>query len=206
MRAVLERPFYARDVVTLARDLLGRVLVRQWEGRRLSGVIVETEAYAGGDDAGSHAFRGPTARNRSMFGPPGHAYVYRVYGIHHCLNLVGEGEGIPGAVLIRALRPHEGREEMARRRGRPASEATNGPGKLCQALAIDLALDGADLCDGATLWVEEGLPVPSAQVLAGPRVGLGADDVARLRPWRFALKGEPAVSRPRPAGWRPPSE
>lgn len=200
MRQVLDRSFYARDVVTLARDLLGRVLVRQWESRRLSGVIVETEAYRGADDAGSHAYRGQTARNRSMFGPPGHAYVYRIYGIHHCLNLVGEGDGKPGAVLIRALRPLEGREEMVRRRGRPASEAANGPGKLCQAMAIDLALDGSDLCDGATLWVEEGLPVSDSQVLVGPRVGLGADELARQRPWRFAVQGETGVSGPRPAG------
>ena len=97
---ILERDFYARDIVTLARDLLGRVLVRELPGQRLSGVIVETEAYGGADDAGSHAFRGATRRNRSMFGPPGHAYVYRIYGVHHCLNLVGEGDGRPGAAGV----------------------------------------------------------------------------------------------------------
>ena len=200
---ILERDFYARDIVTLARDLLGRVLVRELPGQRLSGVIVETEAYGGADDAGSHAFRGATRRNRSMFGPPGQAYVYRIYGVHHCLNLVGEGDGRPGAVLLRALRPLEGLEEMERRRGRHGDGLTNGPGKLCQALGVNLGLDGADLCRGVDLWLEEGEPVAAPLVTSGPRVGLGADDAARRRPWRFALQGDAAVSRPRPPNWRP---
>lgn len=203
MTSVLGREFYARDTVSLARDLLGRVLVREWDGERLSGIIVETEAYGGAEDAASHAFRGPGRRNRSMFGPPGHAYVYRIYGIHHCLNLVGERDGRPGAVLIRALRPLEGLETMVRRRGRPASEASNGPGKLCRALAVDLGLDGVDLCAGVGLWVEAGEAGSVRGVLVGPRVGLGADEIARRRPWRFALQGEPSVSRPRPPGWKP---
>ncbi len=203
---MLDRAFYARDVVTLARDLLGRVLVRQSESGRLSGIIVETEAYGGAEDAASHGFRGATNRNRSMFGPPGHAYVYRIYGIHHCLNLVGASDGTASAVLIRALRPLEGRDMMSRRRRRPAPELTNGPGKVAQALGIDLSLDGADLCGGAPLWVEDGCPLPDDLVLSGPRVGLGADEPARRRPWRFAVQGEAYVSRPRPAGWRPPAD
>jgi len=198
----LPREFYARDTIAVARDLLGRVLVRQIQGERLSGIIVETEAYGGAGDRGSHAWRGPTPRNRAMFGPPGHAYVYRIYGVHCCLNLVAESDGAPGAVLIRSLRPLEGLSEMRRRRGRPDDELTDGPGKLCQALGIDLAVNGLDLCQGEELWVEAGSPLPEPQVARTARVGLAADEEARERPWRFMVRGDPYVSRPRPTSWR----
>jgi DNA-3-methyladenine glycosylase len=195
---IIPRSFYARDTRAVARDLLGRLLVRQVGGLRLSGTIVETEAYLGEEDEGSHAYRGLTARNRVMFGAPGHAYVYLIYGMHYCLNAVAETEGVAGAVLIRALHPREGLEEMRRRRGRPDLELTNGPAKLCQALGIDGTLNGADLCSGEELWLEWGEPVPDAEVAVGPRVGLNVSEEARLAPWRFAVANDPWVSRPRP--------
>jgi DNA-3-methyladenine glycosylase len=139
---VLDRDFYARDSLEVARDLIGRMLIRTTGGRRLMGRIVEAEAYAR-DDPASHAFRGLTRRNASMFGPPGHAYVYRSHGIHHCLN-VTTGDG--SAVLLRALEPVRGLGEMARRRGLDDVRLLcAGPGRLCQALGVSLADDGGDL-------------------------------------------------------------
>ncbi|NPV08023.1 MAG: DNA-3-methyladenine glycosylase [Anaerolineae bacterium] len=198
MSAVLPRSFYARDTVRVARELLGMVLVRDLGGLRVSGVIVETEAYCGERDEGSHAYRGLTPRTRVMFGPPGQAYVYLIYGMHYCLNTVTESEGAAGAVLVRAIHPLEGLDEMRRRRGRPDPELTNGPAKLCQALGIDGALNGADLCIGRELWLERGAPVADSQVAVGPRVGLNVSEEARALPWRFAVAHDPWVSRPRP--------
>ncbi len=190
----IPRAFYARSALEVAPDLLGAILVRELDGQRLAGRIVEVEAYLGGEDAASHAFRGPTPRNRSMFGPPGHAYVYLIYGVHHCLNIVTGPEGDGQAVLIRALEPLEGIELIrVNRRGVAHRQLTNGPGKLCQALAIDRRLDGHDLCLGETLWLEPG-PQPEESICAGPRVGVRGDDLALNRPWRFYLKGNPYVS------------
>lgn len=184
--------FFARPAPLVAPDLLGCVLVRELAGVRLAGRIVETEAYLGSEDAASHAFRGPTARNRAMFGPPGHAYVYLIYGIHHCLNVVTGPAGAGQAVLIRAVQPLAGIEIMQQRRGRQAlQDLCSGPGKLCQAFAIDRALDGHDLLAGAALWLEPGQS-PAAAILSGPRVGVGGDDLARQRPWRFRLAPPPA--------------
>jgi DNA-3-methyladenine glycosylase len=173
------------------------VLVRRLAGQRLAGRIVETEAYLGAEDAASHAYRGPTPRNRAMFGPPGHAYVYFIYGNHFCLNVVTGAVGEGQAVLIRALEPLEGIAVMqAQRRRTAVLELTNGPGKLCQALAVDRRLDGHDLTLGETLWLEAGPPV--GPVLSGPRVGVRGDAEALAAPWRFYLGGNPFVSRPRP--------
>ena len=200
MSEILPRSFYARDTVAVARDLLGAILVHRVGEMRLSGAIVEAEAYLGERDEGSHAFRGPTPRARVMFGPPGHAYVYLIYGMHYCLNTVTEGEGVAGAVLVRALHPLEGLEEMRHRRGRRSDrELCNGPAKLCQALGIDGGLNGADLCSGQELWVERGNSVPDSKVVVGPRVGLNVSEEARLAPWRFAIADDPWVSRPRPS-------
>jgi DNA-3-methyladenine glycosylase len=191
---LLPRVFYARSAIEVAPALLGKVLVREHGGVRLAGRIVEVEAYLGEEDAASHAFRGPTPRNRSMFGPPGHAYVYLIYGVHHCLNIVTGPEGEGQAVLIRALEPLEGLEIMRQRRGRvPDRHLTNGPGKLCQALAIDRRLDGHDLCLGELLWVEDG-PPPAEPICRGPRVGVRGDERALTRPWRFFLQGNRYVS------------
>ncbi len=195
MNELLTRDFYARHAAEVAPDLLGKILVRVWEGQRLAGRIVEVEAYSGEDDAASHAFRGPTPRNRSMFGPAGHAYVYLIYGVHHCLNIVTGQEGDGQAVLIRALEPLEGLEVMQSLRGKKdLHQLTNGPGKLCQALAIDRKLDGHDLCLGEVLWVESA-PPPQEPIMTSPRVGVRGDPLALRRAWRFFLKGNPFVSR-----------
>ena len=192
----LGRNFYRRSTLTVARELLGQQLVRVVGGRRLSGLIVEVEAYIGEDDAACHAACGRTPRNEAMYGQPGIAYVYFIYGMHHCLNVVTEEEGFPAAVLIRALEPLEGLEIMHRYRpGKPDSELTNGPAKLCQALAVDRSFNGVDLCTGEVLFVEAGRIVVPGEIETSPRVGIKADDAARSVPWRFYVKGNDFVSR-----------
>ena len=183
----LPRRFFERDPVQVARDLIGRLLVREVDGDRLVGRIVEAEAYARHDPA-SHAFRGETRRNRSMFGPPGHAYVYRSHGIHRCLNAVT----LPGsAVLFRALEPVEGQEAMSRRRGLDDPRLLcAGPGRLCQALAIDLDDNGVDLCARRSLWIAGG--EAANEVVVTRRVGIS---VAVDVPWRFVEAGTPYTSR-----------
>lgn len=184
----LPRDFYARDPVAVARELLGCRLVREIDGHRESGRITETEAYVGAEDSASHAYRGMTPRNRVMFGPPGHAYVYFIYGMHNMLNVVTGPPDEPWAVLIRSMRPEDGIESMRTRRlgRRPLSD---GPGKLCQALAIDRELNGWDLTKAKSLWIEAaGTPPATAQIQAGPRVGIDyALPEHRDAPWRFRL-------------------
>ncbi len=179
------------DAVAVARRLLGAVLVRVVGGERRTGRIVETEAYRPGDPA-SHAYRGETPRNRSMFGPPGLAYVYFTYGSCYCVNVVCEPSGVGAAVLVRALEPEEGHVAMAAARGRER-DLTSGPGRLCQALAIDRTLDGLDLLTSADLFLEAGEPVADDRIAATPRIGISQ---ARELPWRFAIAGNPHVSRP----------
>jgi DNA-3-methyladenine glycosylase len=193
----LRRDFFARDTLTVARELLGQRLVRVLDGRRLSGRIVEVEAYVGEDDQACHARCGRTERNAPMYGPPGHAYVYFVYGMHHCLNVVTEEEGYPAAVLIRALEPLEGIEEMrARRGGRPDVQLTSGPARLCQALGIDRRFDGVDLCaPDARVFLEEDATLASETIVTGPRIGVRGDEVAVTVPWRFTIRGNRYVSR-----------
>ncbi len=172
----------------MARELLGARLVRVWEGQRLSGIVVETEAYIGEEDKASHAAVGRTQRNAVMYGPPGYAYVYQIYGVHFCLNVVTEAEGFPAAVLIRALWPEEGIEIMRRHRGgRPDDQLTNGPAKLCQALAIDRALNGADMVAGDMLFFERGISFPDERVQRTPRIGVRGDERALTAPWRFVV-------------------
>jgi DNA-3-methyladenine glycosylase len=190
---VLQREFYNRDPITVAKELLGKVLVRETPEGVTAGVIVETEAYLAQGDPANHAFRGMTSRNKSMFGPPGHAYVYRVHQVC-CLNVVTEPEGVPSAVLIRALMPIEGIEMMRERLGRFDSLPTTGPGKLCKAMAIDLSLDGWDLTLGEQLWVVEGNePVEFAEtdIAVTTRIGVTA---AKDLPLRFFLKRQPFVN------------
>jgi DNA-3-methyladenine glycosylase len=185
---ILDREFYLRDSREVARDLLGCVLVSHSCERETSGVIVETEAYRP-DDPACHAYRGPTVRNRNLFGPPGIAYVYLSYGIHALFNVVCEEESMGSAVLVRALRPMEGREIMVRRRGREEN-LCDGPGRLAQALGIKLSLDGQDL-GGSPLFVLRGeLP---AEVVSTERIGISRG--VEL-PWRYLITGEPNVSRP----------
>jgi len=198
MNKLLQRSFYERDTVTVARELLGQRLVRVLEdGRRLAGLVVEAEAYVGEADRACHAACGRTPRNAIMYGPAGYAYVYLIYGMYHCLNVVTEREGFPAAVLIRALEPTEGIETMRdQRAGKALAELTSGPGRLCRALAIDRRLNGRDLCAEGSLFIEEGHA--PAEVLAGPRIGIVQDEAARQRPWRFVVAGNPFVSHRKP--------
>ena len=192
----IERSFYARDTLVVAHELLGKRIVRFVDGQRVSGLIVETEAYIGQGDTACHAARGLTARNAVMFGPPGFAYVYFIYGMHHCFNVVTQDEGFAAAVLIRALQPAEGLGAMRRRRpGRRDVELMNGPAKLCYALAIDRALNGTDLVDGSELWIEPATAIPEDQVMAGPRIGVRGDALALSVPWRFWIRDHPYVSK-----------
>ena len=190
----LPRSFYARPAQEVAPDLLGRVLVRAFpDGSRAAARIVEVEAY-GPDDPASHAFRGRTARNAVMFGPPGHLYVYFTYGMHHCMNAVTGRAGEGAAVLLRAAEPLEGADAMAARRGRERRlELCSGPGRLTQALGVDRRARRPGSRDrAATIWVEDG-PRPGA-VATGIRVGVHET----TRRWRFWLEGNPFVSRGRP--------
>ncbi len=194
----LSRAFYGRATLTVAREILGQRLVRQWQGERLAGRIVEVEAYIGLEDCASHAHRGKTERNAAMFGRSGHAYVYFIYGMYHCLNLVTETEGYPAALLIRALEPLEGLNTQQQLRGiqRPFRELTRGPGRLCQALAIDKRLNGADLCAAAAeLWVEYDQHSAGEQLAQSPRIGVRGDAQALTTPWRFFIRDNPWVSR-----------
>ncbi len=187
----LPRQFYARPTLQVARDLLGALLVRREEdGTRLAGMIIESEAYVGVEDLGCHARAGRTPRNAVMWGPPGHAYVYFTYGMHWMLNVVTEREGFPAAVLIRAIHPLEGLERIqARRGGRPPKSLTDGPAKLCQALAIDKTFNGFDLCQpNAPLTIEAWIQVPDLLVTRGPRVGLNnVPEPWKSLPWRFRV-------------------
>jgi DNA-3-methyladenine glycosylase len=186
-QARLPRQFYNRPTLTVARELLGQRLVHVESHQRLAGLITETEAYIGQADLACHARVGRTPRTAVMFGPPGHAYIYFTYGMHWMLNLVTEADGFPAAVLIRALRPTEGLALMRQRRGRPDKILTNGPGKLAQALGVDQALNGHDLCQRAgPLFVERMPAVPETAVRRGPRVGLGNTPEPWLsKPWNF---------------------
>ncbi len=183
----LPRTFYNRPTEQVARDLLGQRLVRLYEGRRLAGLITETEAYIGQDDLACHARFGLTPRSAVMFGPPGHAYVYFTYGMHWMLNVVTEAKGFPAAVLIRAIVPEEGLEIMQVLRPRPArtpARLTDGPAKLAQALAIDKRLNGHDLCArAAELFIEPAAPLPDEAIVLGPRIGLNNTP----EPWKGIL-------------------
>ncbi|MFH1038841.1 MAG: DNA-3-methyladenine glycosylase [PVC group bacterium] len=188
----LPSSFYNRGTILVARELLGKILVREVEGELMTGRIVETEAYTGPGDPASHAFRGPTPRSRIMFGPPGRAYVYFCYGAHHLLNVVAKKEGTAGAVLIRGLEPRDGRERMlANRAGKTAKGFLDGPGKLTRALEITLALNGWDLAKGKELYLIEGDLSSEEEILTGPRIGIknGLDKL-----WRFTVCGRQALS------------
>ena len=169
-------------------------MVRKHPDGGTVGRIVETEAYVGPDDKACHASRGRTARTETMFGPAGHAYVYFIYGFYHCLNIVTEAKDFPSAVLIRAVEPLDGIELMKfRRRTEKLHNLASGPGKLCQAFAIDRSLNGADIC-GKILYVEDrGEPPP--KILARPRIGVDYAGKWKHKPWRFLVRGSEFVSR-----------
>ena len=180
----LPREFYARPVLTVARESIGKLLVHDTEEGRMVGRIVEAEAYRGPEDRAAHSYGGRrTARTEVMFGPPGHAYLFFVYGMHWQFNLVTTREGAPHAVLIRAVEPLEGLELMAARRNMAADrrELTNGPGKLCQAFGLARNCYGADLTQGP-LFLTEG---PRVKVQTSPRIGVDYAEEWAEKPWRF---------------------
>ncbi|MEW1612065.1 MULTISPECIES: DNA-3-methyladenine glycosylase [unclassified Streptomyces] len=195
-RTPLTRDFFARSVQEVAPDLLGRTLVRHSDEGTIEVRLTEVEAYAGEADPGSHAFRGRTARNSVMFGPPGHTYVYFTYGMWHCLNLVCGPEGQASGVLLRAGEINVGAGLARERRAsaRNDKELAKGPARLATALAVDRTLNGSDLFAGPLpeLSVLHGTPPPSEQVRSGPRTGVGGDGAHQ--PWRYWIADDPTVS------------
>lgn len=204
----IKRPFFSCPARQVAENLLGKRLVRVLDGKRIAGVIVETEAYCDTDERdlachGDRANEGrPTKRTAVMFGPPGYAYVYFTYGMHWMFNIVTGEQAKPNAVLIRAIEPVEGLEKMrafrkSTLRNRPDIELTNGPAKLAQALAINNSHNGIDICDSnSPIWIEE-LPAGVAgEIRTGPRIGLGKTPEPWFSvPWRYWIDGNPYVSR-----------
>ena len=180
----LPRAFYQQPVLSLARQLLGKALVHRSPHGLIAGRIVETEAYLGRADLASHASKGRTARTEVLFGPPGHAYVYFVYGIHCCFNVVGGKSGVGGAVLVRGLEPLVGIPETVR---------TDGPGRLCRALAITLDQNREDLL-GERLYISEVDVTSRLRIQRGPRVGVDYSGAWAARPYRFWVRDNPFVS------------
>ena len=193
----LPRSFYSRPTLEVASDLLGKVLVRRFDGHRLAGRIVETEAYVGPHDLACHASKGHTPRTSIMFGPSGYAYVYMIYGFYFCLNVVTEPKGYPAAVLIRGMEPLESLDLMRQLRNNPERDTNiaSGPGKLCMAMTIDKRLNGEDML-GQTLWIEDSR-LDSGPILNSPRVGVDYAGEYKDKPWRFYLANNPHVSKVR---------
>ena len=177
----LPREFYERDTQLVAKELLGKVLIRRWRGKTMAVRITEVESYAGEDDQASHAFRGHTARTAVMYGPAGRAYVYLIYGMYHCVNVVTEQKGYPAAVLIRAARPAEALAKT--------KVDLNGPGKLCRALHITSTQNRADLTTSDKLFIaDDGVAVSSRDIIAAPRIGVEYAGEHALLPWRYYIK------------------
>ncbi|WP_428389301.1 DNA-3-methyladenine glycosylase [Mucisphaera sp.] len=195
----LPRAFYQQPAERLARELIGQRLVRSTDGQhRLSGVIVETEAYLGVIDAAAHTYEGRrTARNEAMYADAGHAYVYFTYGMHHCFNIVAATVDDPQAVLIRALEPSEGLADMRSRRraARVDRDLTSGPAKLCSALAIGRDLNGIDLTTYKGLWLEEAESYLDDAIMRTPRIGIDYAGDWVDRPLRFCVRDHPCLSR-----------
>lgn len=199
---ILSRDFYDRDSLVVAKELLGKVLVHEVNGKRISAKIVEAEAYMGVIDKAAHSYGGRrTPRVEVMYGGPGFSYVFMIYGMHYCFNIVTREEGVPQAVLIRAGEPVEGLELMAENRYKKElsqlsrsqfTGLTNGPGKLCRGLLIDRSLNGEDLC-GNKLYVAEGTK-EDFSIVSAKRVGVDYSEEARDYPWRFYVEGNRYVS------------
>jgi DNA-3-methyladenine glycosylase len=189
----LKENYFFQDTLALARSLLGRMLIHRSPEGTTSGIIVETEAYLSRNDPACHAARGKTKRNATMFGPPGRAYVYFIYGMYYCFNVVSNAEGIGEAVLIRALEPVEGLELMEKRRKKSRSlfSLTNGPGKLCAAMGIDKRLNGLPLFS-SPLYLGKGKAINPDSIKSSGRIGINQ---AQDKPWRFFIEGNLFVSR-----------
>ena len=196
----LGRSFYLQPTLRVARALLGKVLVHETREGRTVGRIVEVEAYRGPRDRAAHSAGGRrTARNETMWGPPGHAYVYFIYGMHHCVNVTTQRPGVPEAVLLRALEPLEGIDLMRARRGLadgPEWRLCRGPGSLCQALGVTRTDDGTDLVAGP-LRILDAPAIRTRLVARTARIGVAYAGTDALRPWRFLVVGSSAVSGPR---------
>ena len=196
---ILKEGFYTRkDVVKIARELLGKVLVTEIDGVLTSGMIVETEAYAGAADKASHAYGNKrTPRTETMYAHGGVAYVYLCYGIHHLFNVVTYVQDVPHAVLIRAIEPIEGIEHMLLRRGKPAlhPSLTAGPGSMSAALGIRTSLSGVSLLDGSVYIEDRGIKIPATQITAATRVGVGYAQEDAMLPYRFYIAGNKYVSK-----------
>ena len=194
LTSIIKRKFYSRDTVDVAKDLLGKILVRVIDGKILSGMIVESEAYRSTDDPASHSYRGMTERNSVMFGEPGHAYVYFTYGNHYCLNIVARDSAAPaGAVLIRAIEPIEGVPLMQRyRKTSDLYNLTSGPGKIAQALMITKKQNGIDVTKREDLYLVNGKNIDKSEIVATSRIGIS---IALDKQWRFLLADNDFVSR-----------
>ncbi len=189
---VLPKSSFDQDPVRVAQALLGKWLIHDEQGVIVAGRIVETEAYLAANDPASHSHRGQTSRNAVMFGPPGHAYVYAIHR-YHCLNVVTEGVGVPSAVLLRAVEPLQGLEIMAARRGTDHYvHLASGPGKLCQAFAIDRTLNRWDCTQGTCLWLAEPVSDTKLEIAVSPRIGVTSAQELRLR---FYDAGSACLSR-----------
>ncbi len=183
-RRVLPRAYFNRPTITVARSLVGKYLIRCIDGREIAGKIIEVEAYVGSQDKACHASKGRTQRTEVMYGPGGVAYVYLIYGMYHCLNVVTEREEFPSAVLIRAVEID--------------GELIDGPGRLCRALQIDRRLNRVDLTSGESLWFEDRrVLVKGGDVVAHPRIGVDYAGEWAKKPWRFRLCKVTAPTRPR---------
>ena len=191
----LARAFFERDTLEVAKALLGKRLIRKTEdGAAAIGIIVETEAYRGRFDKAAHTYKGKSARTEVIFGPKGHAYIYLIYGMYHCLNITCGPEDEPECVLIRALEPIEGLTHMhKRRRTQKTKNLCSGPGKLCMALELSREQNGEDFCTGQILYLEEGENPP--EITASPRINIGYAEEAIEYPWRFTIANSPFVSK-----------
>lgn len=198
MTSRLTESFYARDTVKVARELVGKRLVRLEGNQRISGIILETEAYQGEEDLACHCRAGRTPRTEIMYGPAGRAYIYLIYGMYWLLNFVTESEESPGAVLIRAIAPREGKLVIAQRRGnQPEKRWTDGPGKICMALGINGDLNGLNACAReAPVFIENGPALNPALINTGPRVGLeSVPEPWRSIPWRFVVNYQHLINK-----------
>lgn len=195
-RIKLNKKFYSRNTLTVAKDLLGKYIVRKIGNKNIVGKIVEVEAYNGPEDLASHASRGETERNKIMFGYPGFSYVYMIYGMYFCFNIVTEGHGYPAAVLIRAVEPVIMIGGITPLIKGEKKNLTNGPGKFCKAFKIDKKMNGVDLCKNEKIWLEDrGVKIKKAEIISAKRIGVDYAGEYKDKPWRFYLKGNKFISK-----------